>query len=73
MVFLTKELIQLAPFGRTAFFNRLSEIKRKRKIKKIGGFYPQDEALKIAKELGFFTELQNYINTKSQTKKAANT
>lgn len=70
MVFLTKELIQLAPFGRSAFFNRLAEIKTKREIKKIGGFLPQDEAEYIAKELGFLNELQNYIKKKS---KAANT
>lgn len=70
MVFLTKELITLSPFGRTAFFNHLGAIKKKREIKKVGRFLPQDEAEYIAKELGFLTELQNYIKKKT---KAANT
>ena len=66
MVFQVKELVEISPFSKTTFFLRFAEIKKKRKIKKIGGFIPQSEAEKIANQLGFYDELKKYIETKSR-------
>lgn len=68
MVFLAKELIQVAPFSKNTFFRRVNELKAKKEIKTNGNFYNEDQAEKIASLLGFLDEFKKFAEKKKKQK-----
>lgn len=64
MVFLAKELIDVAPFSKATFFRRLGEMN----IQKKGNYYRESEAETIASELGYLDEWREFVNKKKNGK-----
>lgn len=60
MVFLAKELIEIAPFSKSTFVRRLSELD----IQKKGNYYRESEAEKIADQLGYLEEWKEFVKQK---------
>lgn len=66
MVYLAKELIQVAPFSKNTFYRRVSELKKKKEVKTHGNFYNESEAEKIAAALGFLDEFKKLVEQKKK-------
>lgn len=68
MVFLHKELADLAPYSERTFYRRLSEVKKKRgfKLKMQGNYLSQEDALIIADLLGFKKEFETFLKDNSK-------
>lgn len=66
MVFLAKDLIQVAPFSKNTFFRRINELKEQNRIKppSVGIYYNESEAENIAKELGYHSEWLEFVQQK---------
>ena len=64
MVFLAKELIDVAPFSKNTFYRRLSELD----VQKKGNYYRESEAEKIADQLGYLDEWKQFVNDKKKNR-----